>query len=137
MTNMKTTAILVALTGVFCVGYGCRESTVHGADGSTIKVTKPADQTVRQGEAEQLSVTVTRNKVADPITLRITNLPAGVRVVENDKRLPSDQVTATFTLQADPTAALVSNHAAMVTAEGPGGLSASATFQVTVKEKRS
>jgi hypothetical protein len=134
---MRSLATIVALTSVFCLGYGCRQTTAHGAEGRTLTVTKPADQTVRQGEAEQISVSVTRTKFTEPVTVKITNLPAGVRVVENDRKLSGDQMTATFTLQADPTAGLVSNHAAKVTAEGPDGLAASETFLVSVKEKRS
>ena len=134
---MKSLATIVAITSVLCIGYGCRQTTAHGAEGRTLTVTKPADQTLRQGEAEQVSITIARQKFTEPVTVRITNLPAGVRVVENDRKLTSDQVTATFTLQTDPTAGLVSNHAAKVTAEGPDGLAASENFQVTVKEKRS
>jgi hypothetical protein len=133
--NARLPLTFLALTLGLAVG--CRETTVQGAQGRALTLKKPADQTLRQGETEKVNVSISRSKFSDPVSVRFSDLPQGVKVIDADRRLATDESSATFNLQAAPDAALVTNHAVRVTVDGPDGLSATEIFQMTVKEKRS
>jgi hypothetical protein len=130
---MKTHTTLLAAIAALLLPLGCKHSTVQDSQGRSLTLMKPADQTVRQGETDQVAVSISRSGFSDPVSVRFSGLPSGVRVVEADKKIASDQSTANFTLQADPGADLVANHAVRVTAEGPSGVAATQDFKVTVK----
>jgi hypothetical protein len=62
-----------------------------------------------------------------------SDLPKGVEAVDSGREVAAEE--ATFTLNAVPDAALVENHAAHVTIEGPNGMKATETLEISVKEK--
>jgi hypothetical protein len=75
-----------------------------------------------------------REALAGDVTIRFTNLPKGVNVVDEGSRIVGDQ--GGYTLKADADADLVENHAADVTASaGPGGIAVSQSISINVRER--
>jgi hypothetical protein len=118
---------------IFLLGTACQKSTVEGPAGKKLTVLKPQDSTVARGGNEKLSVTVTRQNFAGPVTVRFSELPKGVAVAEAGNEIEGNE--RTFVLTAADNADLVKNHVAMVTVSGPDGISATEQFKVTVKDK--
>jgi hypothetical protein len=130
----RTKSILAAFAALM-LSAACEHATVKDAQGNKLTLLKPADQTVRQGETNQVSVVIDRSGFTDPVSIEFAGLPAGVRVVEADRKIARGDHTANFTLQADANAALVSTQAVTVTAYTPTGSAASKEFYVTVKQR--
>jgi len=120
---------LVLATGLAA----CASTTATGPHGEELTLVKPADQTVRRGETNKVSVYVRREKLDDPIELKIEGLPQGVEVVERDPRVAAGSNLAELTLYARPDADLVSGHAVKVTAKARDELVAIQWFHVDVK----
>lgn len=135
MTSRFTTRTftLCALVAAAAGLAACDTGKVQDERGNKLTLVAPADQTLEQGDTEKVTVAIARKGFEEAVTVRFEGLPAGVRVVEADPLIPKDDNTRTFTLQADATAALVENQTATVTASGPGGMSVSEQFKVTVK----
>lgn len=114
---------------------GCEKATVEGPGGKKLSVTKPSDQSVKQGDTDSVKVSISRTNFRDAVTVRFDNLPQGVEIQDKDKKIPAEETSATFTLKAAPDAKIVENHEAKVTVTGPDGMSASEPFKVTVKGK--
>ncbi|KAF0244231.1 MAG: hypothetical protein FD180_2741 [Planctomycetota bacterium] len=113
---------------------GCEKTSVEGASGKKLTLLQPASQTLKRGETNQIAITVARSNFADPVAVKFSNLPKGTTVVE-DKKIDADKNIGTYTLHSGPDADLVTNHVAKVTVEGPGGMTATESFQITVKDK--
>jgi uncharacterized membrane protein len=106
-----------------------------GADtGKKLTLKAPADANVNQGETATITVDITRDKFNDPVALKYTGLPDGVRIMENGLTISKDASSAKLTLKADDDAKTVDAHKVTVTATG-GGMTQEATFKVTVKKK--
>jgi uncharacterized membrane protein len=110
-------------------------SVKKGADtGKKLTLKAPADASVTQGETATITVDITRDKFNDPVSLKYSGLPDGVRIMENDMTISKDASSAKLTLKADDDAKAVDAHKVTVTASG-GGMTQEATFKVTVKKK--
>lgn len=132
---MKTTAIvsLLALAGLLA---GCRTetrvTTVEGERGR-LTLTKPGDVTVSRGEVAEITISIERENMSGPVQVQFDNLPSGVVVVEEEKRIENDR--ATFHLRAENDANLVENHTSRVTVQGPDEAATTAEFQITVRQR--
>ena len=111
----------------------CASTTATGPRGEELTLVKPADQTVRRGETNKVSVYVQRDKFDAPIDLKVDGLPAGVEVVERGPRVEAGSNLAEITLYAKPDADLVTGQAVKVTAIGGKDLTAIQWFHVDVK----
>jgi len=126
---------LFALALGLSIGLGaCAHTTVNGPRGEELTLMAPADQTLRRGETNKVSVFVRRDKISGPVTLKIDNLPSGVEVIEKSVSVPGDSMSTEFTLYAKPNADLVSNHAVRVTAIGPDNIQTTEWFDLDVKQ---
>lgn len=133
---MKTSiAIAIACLFPTLLFSSCRDSTVHGAQARGLTITKPADQSIRQGESLPLTFRIVRSQSTDPVTVRVTNLPAGVKSSQAEQILAREESNATFMFNADPTASVGVQEGVKITAETAGGLTASETFALTIKAK--
>jgi hypothetical protein len=108
-------------------------SSATGPRGESLTLVKPADQTVRRGETNKVSVWVRRDKFDAPIELTVDNLPRGLEVVERTARVEPGYDSTEFTLYAKPDADLVAGHAVRVTASAGGDMKAVEWFHVAVK----
>lgn len=127
-TGLLTVALLVGATG--CPR---EKKTVEGEGGKKLTVKAPANTSIKPGETATINIDVTREKFNDPVELKITGLPDGVTVLENDLTLAKDASTAKLTLKAAPDAKPVDDQKVTVIASG-GGITPEATFKVTVKK---
>jgi uncharacterized membrane protein len=110
-------------------------SVKKGADtAKRITLKAPADVSVNQGESATIAVDITREKFNDPVSLKYSGLPEGVRIMENDMTISKDASSTKLTLRADDDAKPVDNHPVTVTASA-GSTTQTATFKVTVKKK--
>lgn len=110
-----------------------RETTVRGERGEKLTLVKPSAQSVRRGNAETLTIRVKRNGFSDPVSISLSQLPAGVEAVDTPKSVNGDSVEVV--LRASPSADLVTNQLVMVTASGPNGMGAQESFKLTVKDR--
>ena len=123
-------AFLTALTP------GCnKESSVQGPAGKQLTLEKPASVTLKQGDMTEVKITIQRGNLQEPVTVSFDKLPAGVTVVDADKKIVGKE--ASYVLKAEDSAAIVSDHHAKVTAEGPDGIAVSQTLVITIGEKSS
>src|SRR5262245_45024849 len=129
--------LTVALVPAFLLAalVGCESRTVEGPGGKKLTLSKPADQTLRQGGTNDVRISITRDNFRDAVTVRFENLPEGVQVMDRDKKIAAEDKSGTFTLKADDTAPPVENHEVKVTAEGPDGMKVTEPFKLTVKPR--
>jgi len=111
----------------------CASSTTTGPHGEELTLVKPADQTVRRGETNKVSVYVRRDEFSAPIELKIDGLPKGVEVVERDPKVAAGSNLTEITLYARPDADLVTGQAVKVTASAGKDLMAVQWFHIDVK----
>ena len=131
---MKIVTRCAAMIALLVAVFGCEQTTVEGTGGRKLTLSQPSSQTLKRGETNTISISITRASFSNPVEVKFSNLPKGVSVVE-DKKIGTDQNSGTYTLHAAPDADLVANHVAKVTVEGPDGMTATETFQITVKDK--
>jgi hypothetical protein len=117
------------------VAVGCEKTTVEGPGNKKLTLTKPSDQSIKQGDTDSVKVNISREKFRDAVTVRFDSLPTGIEVQDREKKIGAEETSATFTLKAAPDAKLVENQEAKVTVEGPDGMKATETFKITVKAK--
>jgi hypothetical protein len=130
MKKLVCFVAVVALT----VG-GCAKTTVTGPGGKKLTLTRPTDQTIRQGETDEVKIMINRDNFRDAVTVKFENLPKGVQVADADKKIGAEDSSATFTLKADDTAEAVDKHKVNVVVEGPDGMKATESFNLTVRPK--
>lgn len=123
----------LAMVAVVASSVAC-SSTATGKDDRKITLVRPANQTLRRGEINKVAITVVRKNISTDVAVKFQHLPAGVKVIEEDRKMKPEEIIVSYTLHADNSADLVTNHNVEVTAEGPDGLAASEVFEVTVKE---
>jgi len=133
---MKSVLTTCAALAVLTFSVGCSGSTsVQGSGGKKLTLTKPLDTSIKQGDTVNVKASITREKFTEPVTIKFDNLPKGVEVGDSDMKIPSSENSKTFTLKASPDAALVENHEASITAEGPESMKTTEKFKITVKAK--
>lgn len=131
---MRTNLSSAALVAVLAAGLAaCASSTAVGNRGESLSMFEPADQTLRRGDINRVSVVVRRNDLPDGVDLDVANLPEGVEVLGGPPRIAPGSNFGEFTLYARPDADLVSGHAVQVTARAPAGVAVSQWFHVTVR----
>lgn len=132
---MKRLMILSAIA-VACIlpGLGCSSTTAKGDGSRKLTMVKPSNQTLKRGDTNKVMITLVRENINSEVSVRFDNLPQGVKVIEQDKKIQNDETIVNYTLFASNDAGLVSGNVVKVTAEGPDGLSVTESFEVTVKE---
>lgn len=130
---MKYGMITALLPVVLAFQAGCQKSTVEGPRNEKLTLLKPSAVTIERGRTEKVMVNIQRQNVTGPVAVNFENLPDGVKIEQNGRNIEGD--SATFVLEADDSADLVTNHAARVTIKGPDGMAVAETFDVTVREK--
>ena len=113
---------------------GCSHSAVGGVGPSKLTLLKPGDQTIERGRSTKVFVHIDREDLQDPVSLEFEKLPPGVRVVDSDKNIPRGEESVAYTLEADPSATLVTNHRVLVVAKAGPDIQATETFAVTVRD---
>jgi len=131
MKNHMYLAVMLAALALA----GCSKSASVEGEGSTkLTLVKPSAVTVQRGAMAKADIKIKRQNLVGDVTIRFTNLPKGVDVVEADSRIVGDD--GSYTLRAAEDADLVEKHSATVTATaGPGNISVSEPIDINVKVK--
>ena len=128
------TLAFACMTALFVLNAGCdRQATVRGTGDTAVTLKTPRSVTLERGGTAQITISISRENVTEPIQVRFANLPQGVRIVDADRQIVGDE--ATYTLMADESAALVKDHHADVTAEGPQNIAVTETLVITVEDR--
>lgn len=131
---MKILTRCAAALALVMFALGCEETSVEGPTGKKLTLSQPSSQTMKRGETNQITISISRSNFADSVGVKFSDLPKGTTVVES-KKIDADKNSGTYTLHSAPDADLVANHVAKVTVEGPGGMTATETFKITVTDK--
>jgi len=123
------------ITLMFLCALAACTSTVKGPGDTSLTLVRPADQSMRQGETNEVSIMIQRENFSKAVPVSFSGLPSGVKIIEKDREIRSGDAVRTFTLYADNDAGLVSNHEVLVTVEGPGGTKVTEIFLLSVKAK--
>jgi hypothetical protein len=115
-------------------GLGCSSTSAKGDSGKKLSMLKPVNQTLKRGDTNQVAITVWRSNISSDVSIRFDNLPAGVKVIEKDKKMKDSDYIVNYTMFAANDSGLISGHVVKVTAEGPDGLSVTETFEMSIKE---
>lgn len=132
---MRKLTYSLAVPVLLVLVVGCAKTTVEGTKGEKLTVMRPTDQTVKQGETNQVSIIINRDNFRDAVEVVFDKLPPGITVTDKDMTIAADKNKATFTLKAEPNAAPVSNHKVTLIVKGPSGMKVEEKFQLTIKEK--
>lgn len=132
---MKAMLMLMGIAVVFALaGLGCSSTTASGSSGQKLTMLRPADQTLKRGDTNEVAITLLRRDFNSDASVRFANLPSGVKVIEKDRTIQEDDFIVNYTLFAENDADLVSGHVVNVTVEGPDGLAVTESFELTVTE---
>ena len=131
---MKNHILSLAAVAAFAL-VGCsKAASVQGPGTGKLTLDKPAAVSVHRGGMAKATVNIKRQDLVGDVTIRFTNLPKGVEVVESDSKIVGEQ--GVYTLRAAEEADLVENFSADVTASaGPGNVSVSQPINISVKPK--
>jgi hypothetical protein len=125
--------VVVSLAALALAGCA-KAASVTSEGGEKLSLDKPAAVTVHRGGMAKAEIKIKRQNLPGDVSIRFTNLPKGVDIVESDSKIVGDR--GSYTLRAGETADLVENFAADVTASaGPGNISVSEPMNISVKAK--
>jgi hypothetical protein len=112
---------------------GCSTTTSHGPNGSALTLLEPSNQTIERGTTNDIMIAVDRGGFSGPVAIRFDGLPHGVSIVDANPTIQADDNVVMFTMKATRDAAIVSNQYVTVTATGPGELSSTESFKMSVE----
>jgi len=122
--------ITVGLTGCGDTG-----SSGGGSGDKKLKVTAPGTAvTVKPGATEKFTVSVTREKFDEDVSLDFKGLPDGVSLEDSSPKIEKGVTKKEFTLKAAADAKENDGKEATVTAKGGGKTTDPAKFTVKVKK---
>lgn len=131
---MKNQMMLVAAIAAFAIAGCAKGASVESQGGGKLTLLKPGEVTLLRGGMAKADIKVRRQDFPGDVTIRFTNLPKGVDVVETDNKIVGDE--GSYTLRAGETADLVESFSADVTASaGPGSVSVSEPISINVRQK--
>ena len=111
---------------------GKNETTATGLQGQQLTITTPRSVTFRRGQTQTFEIEILRRNFTGGVDVTLSTMPRGVTAEG-----PSNPVTgdvAAYVLKAGDAADMVRDQPVVVTVTGPGGVQASRTFELTVKE---
>ncbi|MEX0775464.1 MAG: hypothetical protein WD042_07095 [Phycisphaeraceae bacterium] len=130
---MRTLAVL-SIAAIFGLLAGCGDSsTVGGGGAGTLTLDQPSTVSLMQGGTAEVTITIKRENLQGPVTVSFSKLPAGVSVVDGDKKIVGE--SGAYNLKASDTADVVSAHEAQVTATASTGIAVTQALKVDVTAK--
>ncbi len=126
------TALAAGLVMLAGLAAACDVGQVADEKGRKLTLVGPAAQTLVRGETNRIVIAVARTGIDGPVEIKFDGLPTGVTVVESKPEIAADASTGTFTLHASNDAEVAAAKQATVTAVGPGGMSVSERFDISV-----
>ncbi len=131
---MKNQMIYVATLATIALVGCAKTASVDASGGGKLTLDKPATVTLHRGGMAKADIKIGRQDFPGDVSVRFTNLPKGVDVVDETSKIVGDR--GSFTLRAAETADLVDNFVADVTATGGAkGVSVSEPMNISVKPR--
>jgi hypothetical protein len=132
---MKQSIWLLGVPTVLMIAGCSPSSSVEGQNNRKLTLVRPSGVSVERGGVSKADIVISRENLSEDVSIRFSNLPRGVEIVEPDSRIVG--VRGTYTLRASDDADLVKDHSATVTASGgPGGISVSEPINISVTAKK-
>lgn len=146
---MKTGYLVMAGLVAASLAAGCNKTTTTGPGSSTAtrntnSAGQPAakklvlmaakDQSIKQGEKDEVDVLINRDNFSDPVSVGFENLPAGVTMVETDPSIPGTDSKITLTLKAADDAAVGEKDVTLF-ASAPGVEKNTQKFKLKINKK--
>ena len=94
---------------------GCQHTKVGGTGGTKLGLTAPANQWLKQGQSNAITIHINRDDFTGPVDIEFSNLPAGVTIA-NPGPVATGDFLKDYTLVAAADAPLVKQHVVTVTA---------------------
>jgi hypothetical protein len=111
----------------------CSKVEAAGSSGKKLSLTAPANQSLRQGDTNDVAIKVDRTSFDGPVAIEFSQLPAGV-TVSNPGSIPSGDEMRSYTLAVAPTATPVEKHRITVTASALD-MRVQQSFEVSLKAR--
>jgi hypothetical protein len=131
-----TLVVVVGLTAAL-VGCSGQSGTVTGPGGKKLTLKTPTDTTLKQGDTRYVTVSITKTKFDEPVTVTLSDLPAGVTADETKKTIEKGQDSVKFTLKAANDAKPEKGQKVKVTAKSSDMSEGPLEFTLNVTEKKS
>jgi len=132
--NNKALTLAAVVSAGQLVVTGCQKSTTEGPGGKSLTITQPSDVTIKAGDKKDVKISITRKGFNDPVEVKFENLPKGVTLVDEGKKIGADESSGTFRFNASPDAKQ-DEQLVTVTATG-GGLTATEKFKMKVEAQK-
>jgi hypothetical protein len=129
---MRKLIIPILALGLVASLGACSSSTARGQRGESLTLVEPSNQTLVRGKTNQITLTIDGDQIRGPLEVRFDHLPSGVRIVEENRKIPASATWATFTLYANDDADLVRGNTVTVEIESEDGLVARHFFDLDV-----
>jgi hypothetical protein len=133
-------AVVLAFGLVGVVGCEQKSGTAPGTDPNKPKkltLTIPnSSHTITQDQTDEVMVNINRDYFNDPVTVTVSDLPAGVTLETKDLVIPGDKNNITLTLRAAADAKPVVDHVFHISAgSGDVKVAEPANVKLTIKAK--
>ena len=126
---MRTVSFVMVCLAVW-LAQGCQQSTVSGPAGQKMTVAVAHSVTLHRGQSSAVEVGIQRVGFTDPVTISVSQLPAGVTVEDATRSVGTDKTA--FIFRASPDADLVGNQQVRITAQGPAGVESTQYMSLTI-----
>ena len=114
---------------------GCTKAArVSGPGGAQLTLAKPSAVSIERGGMAKADLSITRTNVTGDVSIRFSDLPNGVEVIDASSRIVGDK--GSYTLRASDGADLVENSVAEVTATAQNGIAVTQAITISVSEKK-
>jgi len=123
----------LALATVF---WGCSSTKAINDSGQKLIVYRPANQTIHQGDKDEVDIRVAREDFDDALTVSVTDLPDGVKVLNENMTIERHEGKFTLTLMAETDAPVVKDHIVYVRVSANNGLGAQESFRISVEANK-
>ncbi|MGE3809387.1 MAG: hypothetical protein AB7K24_32385 [Gemmataceae bacterium] len=127
--------IALGLLSVALIGCSKESAQVEGKGGKKLELTGPSKTDVTQGETAKITIKVDRKEFKGPVDLEVSQLPEGITVLENEKRIVEGKDSVELTLKATPEAPPVAGHKAQVAAKAGEMKVGPIAFEIDVEKK--
>jgi hypothetical protein len=135
----RLVAIILTVGLIGAIGCEQKSGTAPGTNPNKpdkLTITVKDAHTVAQGDTDDVLVNVNRDNFKEPVTLEVSDLPAGVVVETKDLTIPADKSNLTIRLKAEPTAPPVKDHVFHIVGKSGAVKTDATNVKLTVTEKK-
>lgn len=116
--------------------WGCASTKAVNEAGQRLIVYRPANESITQGDKDDVDIRVSREDFDGALTVSISDLPEGVSVLNENMTIERHEGKFTLSLMAAPDAPVVKDHIVHVRVAGDNGLGAQESFRLSVEASK-